>query len=585
MAEEKKSSPKKGKGEPVKVIVEMRVPREKGVGFSLQMASGLATSGFQLDTEYEPVPMTPPPEETRLASDLEAKHEEIVLVRGAIEEGDMDNLKKQPNVIGVWVDTEIAPFEMGEFSDNVMLASEEAFGTCPIPPCDCDPGTPKGDLSDVAKYLGVDNIWAAGYRGKGIVVGVVDGGITAQGRAAGGKIPRVIGGWPAADWGTKDEWNHGNMCATDVLGMAPDSNIYDLRIASGTLSGMISNAIQAYQWAIQQHKKDGTPHVLTNSWGIYQKNWDNDYATNPKHPFTTKMGEAINEGILVLFAAGNCGEACPSSRCGSDNGPGKSIWGANGHPGVMTVGAANTEGKLVGYSSQGPASLDEYKPDFCSISHFKGYFPSDTGTSAACPIAAGVVALLKQYKSSYTQTAVKQDLKKTAKNIGSAGWDQHSGSGIIQPAKIVVTGDDEGAKSCEKYKEPASKYLDAYKNSGINTYLCYYYYYLALYYRCAYQATNNQKDLCYYYYYLALYYRCAYQVTNNQEYLCYYHYYLASYYCCMYRVNNDKRYLCYCYYYLAMYNHCLYQMTRDQRYLSLYQQYATAYRKCVQSVQ
>jgi len=57
--------------------------------------------------------------------------------------------------------------------------------------------------------------------------------------------------------------------------------------------------------------------VLSNSWGIYQQALSPDYATNPDHPFTRKVLDAINEGILVLFAAGNCGEACRAIQCGS----------------------------------------------------------------------------------------------------------------------------------------------------------------------------------------------------------------------------------------------------------------------------
>jgi serine protease AprX len=311
---------------------------------------------------------------------------------------------------------------------------------CPIGTCDCAPTVAKGAIADVARYLKVDEIWSAGYTGTGIVVGVVDGGITAEGRpVAPGettrRIPRVIGG-PASNWGTRAAaWGeHGNMCATDVLGMAPQAQLYDCRISDGSA---ISTALSVFQWAINQHRTDGTPHVLTNSWGIFQKSWDELYATDPNHPFTRKVVEAINEGILVLFAAGNCGGTCPSSRCGSDSGPGKSIWGANGHPMVMTVGAVNTNEQFVGYGSQGPASLDQNKPDFCSITHFQGYFASDNGTSAATPIAAGVVALFKQAKPSLTQNEVKNALKVTAKDIGDPGWDQHSGAGIIQPKRAL----------------------------------------------------------------------------------------------------------------------------------------------------
>ena len=99
----------------------------------------------------------------------------------------------------------------------------------------------------------------------------------------------------------------------------------------------------------------------------------------------------------------------------------------------MTVGAVNKNYEFIGYSSEGPAALDSNKPDFCSISHFTGYFVSDTGTSAACPVAAGVVALLKQADPSLSQSGIKQLIRETAFDIGPPGWDLHSGAGVIQP--------------------------------------------------------------------------------------------------------------------------------------------------------
>lgn len=98
----------------------------------------------------------------------------------------------------------------------------------------------------------------------------------------------------------------------------------------------------------------------------------------------------------------------------------------------MTVGAVNRNEEFVGYSSQGPAALDPNKPDFCGVTHFTGYFDSDSGTSAATPIVAGVVALLKQALPGATQDGIKSALKATAKDIGPAGFDQHSGAGIIR---------------------------------------------------------------------------------------------------------------------------------------------------------
>jgi subtilisin family serine protease len=419
------------------VLVELRYQPGGSGAMALGTAEGIAGGGFTVDHEFEPVSMGGTGS-AEFAAFGTAANETFVLRGTVADEDEMDALRARPEVAGVWRDTPIAPFP-GFEEAAPDVTSGGGMAACPIPPCDCSPGTPKGTIADVATYLGVDQVWAAGFRGTGIVVGVLDSGITAQGRPVkdgetSRRIPRVIGGWPA-DWGTESsKWgNHGNMCATDVLGMAPDAQLYDLRIAgSGGSPGTISRALQAFNWAINQYRTNGTPQVLTNSWGIFQETWDTTYARNPNHPFTRKVVEAINEGILVLFAAGNCGDTCPDGRCDSDVGPGRSIWGANGHPQVMTVGAVNKNEEFIGYSSRGPAALDPNKPDFCSISHFTGYFTSDSGTSAATPILAGAVAILKQSKPSASQAQLKAVLKATAKDIGPTGFDHHSGSGIVQ---------------------------------------------------------------------------------------------------------------------------------------------------------
>jgi serine protease AprX len=364
-----------------------------------------------------------------------------MLVRGTIGGHQIDALRKRSNVLEVYADTEIEPFDFAinsrrceEFWDDSSF--EDEF-LCPIPPPDCNPNEHHGCLVDAANYLGADQIWQNGIKGEGIIIGIVDGGITAEvklDRDTPGLVPRVVGGWPETSWGTIARWDgHGNKAAIDALGMAPRAEIYDIRISNGNqFSGAISDAIAGLNWAIEKYRRDGTPQILSCGWGLHQRILDPVYATDPKHPLTRKVVEAIEEGILVVFAAGNGGCSCPLEICGDDVGPGKSIWGANGHPQVLTVGAVNIDEQWIGYSSQGPAALDEYKPDVCGISHFMGYNSCDSGTSTACAVTAGVLALLKQSRPTLTQEAAKRLLKSTAKDIGPPGWDRHSGSGIIQ---------------------------------------------------------------------------------------------------------------------------------------------------------
>jgi subtilisin family serine protease len=365
-------------------------------------------------------------------------------------------LKAQPFVDHVERGARLEPFGPPEWA---MTQQTVAHHGAP-PRVDCGvTAKADGTAADVAKDLGVTQIWAAGFTGRGIVVGVVDGGITSHGRPTqlGGwpAIPQppavgeVVGGWPAVDWGTMAEgWGqHGNMIAFDVQAMAPEAELWDIRIwePQGAFGDYVANAVDGYSLAIAHHKAYGVPQILVNSWGVYDSDNGPDYAFNPKSQIALSVEAALDEGILILFAAGNCGNGCPftsGSLCGIGNrGPGASILGPNGHPEVMTVGAATLRGEWCGYTSQGPAALppnDPDKPDFCSISQFEGFFPNesglrpyDGGTSAAAGIAAGVVALLKQARPDLTQEECRRLLRETARPIRTSAAHDGAGAGII----------------------------------------------------------------------------------------------------------------------------------------------------------
>ncbi len=411
-----------------KIIIELRVQKSTNAAESLRLAAALNVAGLKIDQDYEPVPIKPAEEQFE---SLRLANEEIVLVRGEIDEENVEQLKSQDNVVKVWTDAIIRPVGQA----NIPPFPLDTRGGCT--PRDCDPKTAKGNILDVARYLGCDKIWEKGFKGNDIVIAICDTGCDKN-------VLPVIDGWspnlffpPGTHLPIEGGW-HGSMCGTDVIGMCPQAKLYDIGVLKSTaqdVSGFLSDAITGFQWAIDRFNRDGTPQIMSNSWGMPKEDFGPDYANDPNHPFTRKVVEAIDLGIIVTFAAGNCGAYCPSSVCETDTGPGRSIWGANGHPKAITIGAANIKEEWIGYSSQGPAALDPKKPDFCSISHFKGYTECDNGTSAANPICAGVIGLLKSAKPDLTQDEAKSVLQKTAKNICEEGWDANSGYGIIQAKK------------------------------------------------------------------------------------------------------------------------------------------------------
>lgn len=91
----------------VGVMVEIRVPRDAGPAAAFQSMATMGVPGFEPDRDYEPVPVSAIPE---LAPSLEAAGEEVVLVRGTIEEGKIHDLESQGAVVRVWKDTVVEPF-------------------------------------------------------------------------------------------------------------------------------------------------------------------------------------------------------------------------------------------------------------------------------------------------------------------------------------------------------------------------------------------------------------------------------------------------------------------------------------------
>ncbi len=91
----------------VGVMVEIRVPRGSGPAAAFQSIAAIDVPGFEPDRDYQPVPVSSVPE---LAPSLEAAGEEVVLLRGTIEEGKITELESRGPVVRVWKDTPVQPF-------------------------------------------------------------------------------------------------------------------------------------------------------------------------------------------------------------------------------------------------------------------------------------------------------------------------------------------------------------------------------------------------------------------------------------------------------------------------------------------
>ena len=341
---------------------------------------------------------------------------------------------------------------VGVFSDPAI----ESSIICPGSP-------PQGTAADVARLIGVAQLQAAGFDGKGVDVAIVDSGINLAHLASKGRNQQVDASRSFTPSGVstapgQHPVHHGTMCAFDTGIAAPNATFLDhavlLSSTSGptVMSGLLSDAIRSYSILLTMMLSPSPKPrrlVVNNSWGMFSPTWDfpvghpGNYSDNPIHPFNVIVGSLEAAGADIFFAAGNCGRDCPDGRCGF--GATLPICGANSHPAVMSVAGVDTTKLRVGYSSQGPGRLSRQKPDVSAYTHFVGSeaFGSgtaDSGTSAASPVAAGIAAAIrtKYAPAALSPAQLRALIQRTAEDVGGVGFDHDYGWGIIDVAALVA---------------------------------------------------------------------------------------------------------------------------------------------------
>jgi subtilisin family serine protease len=294
-------------------------------------------------------------------------------------------------------------------------------------PSGCDvTGRAVGHEADVRRLLGVGG--AGVPTGKGVRVAVVDGGID-------GRIVPVAGGFchsarPGFVPGAGPVHPHGTMVGYDVRLAAPDCRLLDFRLLTpGNSSGMLwlSDAVAHFARLLELLDEEPGPLVANNSWSVYDLSGDLPagdparYCDNPAHAVNALAADLAAEGVDLVFAAGNCGSETPERACGAaDRGPGRSIHGVNSHPDVLTVAAVTVGGDRAGCSSQGPGLMHAAKPDLAAYAQFVGSHAlgsCDSGTSAACGVASGAVAALREVHGPdrLTPGALRDVLRRTCR--------------------------------------------------------------------------------------------------------------------------------------------------------------------------
>jgi subtilisin family serine protease len=282
-------------------------------------------------------------------------------------------------------------------------------------------GTPPAEvLPWGVNRIDADLAWTKST-GAGIKVAVLDTGIDKTHPDLKDHVKGGVNFVPSRGIVDSTAWNddngHGSHCAgiigaidntIGVIGVAPNVDIYSVKVLNKQGSGDWSWIIGGINWAVTNHMQ-----VISMSLG-----------GGGSTALKTACDSARAAGILIIAAAGNDGGAV--------------IYPA-AYESVIAVGATNNADARASWSCYGP-ELDLVAPGVSIYSTYKsGGYATMSGTSMACPHVAGTVALVLQSHLGWTPSQVQTYLQTTADDLGATGFDPYYGYGLVD-AQEAATG-------------------------------------------------------------------------------------------------------------------------------------------------
>ncbi|HLP15016.1 MAG TPA: S8 family peptidase [Bacteroidota bacterium] len=285
--------------------------------------------------------------------------------------------------------------------------------------------------------INVTRVHQNGIYGQGVIIAHFDAGYTNLNHEAFTSYPMKI--WKKKDFHTGDTVTlasnfHGQATLSLVGGYAPGKLIGPAFASTFVLCRTevdpTETPIEMDHWAAAaQWAESLGVDVITSSLGYLVFDAPASSYTyldmNGHTLVVTKAAElAAQKGIAVFNSAGNQGENADHNTLG---GPADAA-------DVITVGAVDYRGMKAKYSSVGPTTDDppRIKPDIMAQGSFNqvatqnAYSTSGSGTSWACPMAAGVGACMLSANKNLTPTQIRDILRHFAHNAGSPnnliGW-------------------------------------------------------------------------------------------------------------------------------------------------------------------
>jgi len=392
-------------------------------------------------------------------------------------------------------------------SENILLTKGQ-----PVPVDVLGSRTVEWNIRRVA----ADSCWALGYKGQGIVVGIIDTGCNYNHLDLASHMWSDVN-YPNHGWNFElnnnnpmDVNGHGTHCsgtiasngtAGDSCGMAPQCSLMVCRVRTSLAYPMPdtiseANVFGAIQFVISPplsptHGAD----AVSMSLGWY-------LAWTPRRSWWRKaVTNVALAGMPYFIAAGNeqGSTTCPipyNLRCPGDVPPPwhnpSDVKGRLG--GAISIAATDNTDAIASFSSIGPScweNVPEYwdypyrpglglrKPDIaapgvnitsCAYNNNSGYISGYSGTSMATPHCAGLAALLLSKNPNLTVAQVDSIIQFTALDLGPAGKDTVFGAGRIRARRAIDNTPASGAAIDLRIAEQGTVVLDPAPTGNNNSF-------------------------------------------------------------------------------------------------------------------
>lgn len=334
--------------------------------------------------------------------------------------------------------------------ENQLLMLEQSFENKKLKEDSILVGKSKKQLA----LIGSDSLLKSNIGGEGVLIAVLDAGFLNMDKL----IPfrhlfnhkRIIAAWDFVEHEEEvfEDDEHGlavMSCLAAyqpgvIMGSAPNANYLLLRTENASSEYLY----EEYLWAIAAEFADSCGADIINSSLGYTKHDDRSMGhkysdLDGKTTVVTRAAEiAASKGILVVASAGNEG-----------NNSWRQISAPADGENVIAVGAVDSYGGYVGFSSVGPSADKRMKPDLAAMGksitliNESGKIYEGNGTSYACPIVSGALAQLLQQAPQASSLKIRSAIELSCPNFLEP--DKYLGAGIpdlLLASKMVTAIDD-----------------------------------------------------------------------------------------------------------------------------------------------